>query len=129
MYKKAFSLLELIFAIIVISIVASFAIPKYMDIKDTALVSTVKRDIQTIITSVQTYYLTNKNISKITDAVNINKSNWIIEDKKVSDKNTCLYIELKLDDNPKINLVVDETKDGICKKYIAENVASISYDL
>ena len=32
--KSAFSLLELIFAIVILGIVASFAIPKYIDIPD-----------------------------------------------------------------------------------------------
>ena len=32
--KSAFSLLELIFAIVILGIVASFAVPKYMDYAD-----------------------------------------------------------------------------------------------
>jgi len=43
--KNAFSLLELIFAIVVIGIISSFAIPKYLDTKNSAVVSTIKRDI------------------------------------------------------------------------------------
>ena len=43
--KFAFSLLELIFVIVVLGIIASFAIPKFIDTKDSALVSTIKRDI------------------------------------------------------------------------------------
>lgn len=67
--KKAFSLLELIFAIVVIGIIASFAIPKYIDTRDSALASTIKRDLITVITSVQSYYLINNKIEKISDAV------------------------------------------------------------
>lgn len=128
--KNAFSLLELIFAIIVISIVASFAIPKYLDTKDTAIVSTIKRDISSIVSSVQTYYLTKGNISKFSDAININPSNWIIEDKKLSDKSACLSLELKLETNPKkIKLEVDTNKDGICEKFRKHNILSNTYEL
>ena len=45
--KSAFSLLELIFAIVILGIIASFAVPKLMDTKDSALISTIKRDINT----------------------------------------------------------------------------------
>ncbi len=74
--KKAFSLLELIFAIVVIGIIASFAIPKYMNTRDSALASTIQRDIVTASTSIQSYYLVNRNINKISDAVTLNKVNW-----------------------------------------------------
>ena len=58
--KSAFSLLELIFAIVILGIVASFAIPKYIDTKDSALVSTIKRDLNTAVSSLQSYYLLNQ---------------------------------------------------------------------
>ena len=80
--KSAFSLLELIFAIVVLGIVASFAIPKYIDTKDTALVSTIKRDINTAISSIQGYYLLNQKIDKISDALSLNDTNWIITDMR-----------------------------------------------
>ena len=67
--KSAFSLLELIFAIVILGIVASFAIPKYIDTKDSALVSTIKRDINTAVSSIQSYYLLNQKIDKISDAM------------------------------------------------------------
>ena len=82
--KKAFSLLELIFAIVVLGVISSFAIPKYLDTKDSAVVSTIKRDISTITTSVQTYYLINRKIDKISDALSINESNWQVEDTKLT---------------------------------------------
>ena len=74
--KKGFSLLELIFAIVVIGIIASFAIPKYLDTRDEAVASTIQRDLATATTSIQTYYLTNRSISDITEAVQLNTNNW-----------------------------------------------------
>jgi general secretion pathway protein G len=72
--KSAFSLLELIFAIVILGIVASFAIPKFLDTKDTALVSTLKRDVNTAINSIQSYYLLNQKIDNISDAMTINNT-------------------------------------------------------
>ena len=87
--KNAFSLLELIFAIVILGIVASFAVPKYLDTKDSALVSTIKRDVSTAVSSIQSYYLLNQKIEKIDDAINLNETNWTKTDTKITDKNSC----------------------------------------
>ena len=47
--KKAFSLIELIFVIVVIGIIASVAIPKLTNIKTFASASVVKQDLNTIV--------------------------------------------------------------------------------
>ncbi len=44
-----------------------FAAPKLMDTKDSALVSTLKRDVNTAINSIQSYYLLNQKIEDIKD--------------------------------------------------------------
>ena len=88
--KSAFSLLELIFAIVILGIVASFAIPKYIDTKDSALVSTIKRDLNTAVSSLQSYYLLNQKIEKISDVLTINDTNWTVSDTIISDKNSCV---------------------------------------
>lgn len=126
--KSAFSLLELIFAIVVLGIVASFAIPKYID---TALVSTIKRDINTAISSIQGYYLLNQKIDKISDALSLNDTNWIITDTKLTDKNSCLSLEVKTTGSTKsLELIVDTTKTTtICKKIIDAKIVSASYEL
>lgn len=67
--KSAFSLLELIFAIVILGIIVAFAVPRFMDTKDSALVSTIKRDINTAINSIQSYYLLNQKIDKISDSI------------------------------------------------------------
>ncbi len=41
--KRAFSLIEIIFVIVILGIIVSFAAPKLMDTKDSALVSTLKK--------------------------------------------------------------------------------------
>ena len=129
--KSAFSLLELIFAIVILGIVASFAIPKYIDTKDTALVSTIKRDINTAISSIQSYYLLNQKIDKISDTLTINDTNWTVTDTKLTDKNSCLSLEVKTTGVLKsLELVVDTTKTtGICKKISDARIVTTSYEL
>ena len=130
--KSAFSLLELIFAIVILGIVASFAIPKYIDTKDTALVSTIKRDINTAISSIQSYYLLNQKIDKISDTLTINDTNWTVTDTKLTDKNSCLSLEIKTSDNDvkTIELAVDTTKTTtICKKIQDSGLITTSYEL
>ena len=82
MMKKAFTLLELIFVIVVLGILASVAIPKLMTTTNSAKVSSLKQDIRTVTSSVQSYYITNGSMAKISDAVMLNSSLWTINDKK-----------------------------------------------
>ena len=130
--KSAFSLLELIFAIVILGIIASFAVPKYLETKDTALIATLKRDVNTVVSSIQSYYLLNQNIEKISDALVINNTNWVIEDTKMRDKHSCVSIEIKSsNENIKyIELVIDDSKDStICKKIRESNLVNNSYEL
>lgn len=130
--KPAFSLLEIIFVIVIFGIVASFAVPKFMDTKDSAQVTTIKRDINTAINSIQSYYLLNQKIDKISDTMTISSDNWLIEDLKISDKNSCLSLEIKTVTSglKTIELVVDTKKEtSICKKIIDSGVVSKTYQL
>jgi general secretion pathway protein G len=130
--KSAFSLLELIFAIVILGIVASFAVPKYLDTKDSALVSTIKRDISTATSSIQSYYLLNQKIDKISDAITLNDTNWTTTDTKITDKNSCLSLEIvTADDGAKtLELDVDDTKDSnICVKIRDAGLATTTYSL
>ena len=76
--KKAFSLIELIFIISVLGIIAAVAVPKLLDSRSSAVVTTIKQDIVTITTSIQSYYMLNSGIEKITDSVNINPNMKLI---------------------------------------------------
>ncbi|MGM0518358.1 MAG: prepilin-type N-terminal cleavage/methylation domain-containing protein [Campylobacterota bacterium] len=119
--NKAFSLIELIFAILIIGIISSFAIPKFVNSKDTAVATTIKRDIVTATSSVQSYVLTQGDITKLTDALNINSSNWKIEDLKATfedSSSTCVKMEVvKSMGDITFEIDIDESNSGnICKK-------------
>ncbi|MGJ0364248.1 prepilin-type N-terminal cleavage/methylation domain-containing protein [Arcobacter cryaerophilus gv. pseudocryaerophilus] len=129
--KRAFSLIEIIFVIVILGIIVSFAAPKLMDTKDNALVSTLKRDVNTAINSIQSYYLLNQKIEDIKDAINIGDTNWDIEKLKMSDKNSCIKLEIKKNQNVvSIDLQVDSAKDTtICKKIRDSGLVSKVYEV
>jgi len=122
--KKAFSLLELIFAIIIIGIIASYAIPKYKDTRDSALSSTINRDYITAKTSIQNYSLINGTVTKISDAVNVSNKNWTIEDKKITFKENskdCLVLEIKIKNNElMLEVIIDNSIGDICNKLVTD---------
>lgn len=132
--KKGFSLLELIFAIVVIGIIASFAIPKYLDTRDSAMASTIKRDIASATTSIQSYHLVNGKIDKISDAITLNATHWTITDSKISfkeDSKDCVTLEVKDNSGTKtLDLVVDSSiTSGICKILNDDGIKTNSLEL
>lgn len=130
--KKAFSLLEMIFAIVIIGIIASFAVPKFLDTRDSAVVSTIKRDVSSVISAVQSYHLINGDISKLSDAIDLNTTNWSVTDSKAIFKdgsNDCVTVELKLEDSNTLDITIASDAGDICTKLISKGVKTVSYNL
>ena len=123
--KKAFSLIELIFIIAVIAIISSIAIPKLTNLNNKATVSSIKQDINTIITSVNSYYLVNGSITKISDTVNLDSSIWTISDNELKYK-SCITITLN---SSNLVLNIDKTSSDICKKLNDNGVKNTTYSL
>jgi len=126
---KAFSLIELIFAIVIIGIISTVAIPKLMSFSSKASVSTIKNDTNAILSSIQSYYIINKKIDKITDSININNSVWDIKDKTVKYKENdkdCITITVS---GAKLDIVIDETVGKICKELKNQGIVSETFDL
>ncbi len=128
-FKKGFSLVELIFVISILGIIAALAIPKLLDSRSGAIVSTIKQDVSTISTAIQSHYMINNEINKITDSVNVNTQNWIVADKKLQynkDDKNCITIEVSGN-----TLKVDIFKESseLCLKIYDSGVRSVSYDL
>ena len=127
-YKKAFSLIELIFVIAVLAIISSIAIPKLMNLNSKANISVIKQDINTIISSVQSYYLANEKIDKISDAINLNSKIWNITDKEVKyieNSKDCIKITLTTND---ITLNIDSSAGNICNKLANEGILNTIYN-
>lgn len=127
--KSAFSLIELIFVIAVIAIIAAVAVPKLMDSKSNALITSIKQDIATITNSIQSHHMLNNGIEKISDAVTLNKSRWDIENKKVLfkvDEKPCITIEV---DSTKLTVVIDKASSEFCNKMAENGIENQSFDL
>ena len=127
--KKGFSIIELIFVIAVLGIIAAVAVPKLMDTRSSAIVTTIKQDISTITTSIQSYYMIHGKIDKISDSVNINTSTWKVDEKKVdfiSEDTIC--ISLSIDSN-KLHVKINNDSSTVCKKLYESGVRDISYAL
>jgi len=121
--------------IVVMGIIASVALPKLMNTRDNAIISSLKQDVATITTSIQSYYLVKGKIDKISDAVNFNTSTWKTgsSDNEIlysEDSTTCITIKV-VDSN--LSIIDDGTASGvdgsICKKLLDDGVVSSSYKL
>ena len=132
MNKKAFSLIELIFVISILGIIASVAVPKLMDSRSGAIVTTIKQDITTISTAIESYYMLNNGISKIENSVHINKTVWKVSDKKIeylTDDNTNLCLSLAVTNNKLVLNIDENSQNKICQKLLSSGVVDFSHDL
>lgn len=132
--KKGFSVLEIIFAIVILGVIASIAVPKLMSSKNDASLSSIKQDIRTVTTSVQSYYIVNGSIDKISDAVTLNSSTWNIADKKlefVEEDVVCVTIEVTSEDDiTTLNITINPDHTGnICSSLKNDGFSSQTYDL
>jgi len=128
-FKKGFSIIELIFVIAVLGIIAAVAVPKLMDARSSAIVSTIKQDISTITTSVQSYYMLNNEIDNISDSVNINESTWIVANKEVSfssEGELCIVITLL---DTELTLDINEETSDVCEKLFDSGIKDVTYKL
>lgn len=129
--KAAFSLLELIFAIVIIGVIASVAIPKFMDTKADAEAATIKQDINTIVTSVRSYVMVGNSVTTFDKVLTLNKNSWENTDTATTtykDGDTaCVTITLsatQLD----VNISADNS-GTVCTKIKSLGVESASYEL
>ncbi|WP_375723113.1 prepilin-type N-terminal cleavage/methylation domain-containing protein [Arcobacter sp. KX21116] len=127
---KAFSLLELIFAIVIIGIISTVAVPKLLDTKDNAEAAIVQKDIATIISSVRAYYMVNNKLDDFKEALTLNPNTWNIEGTTAiykDDNSSCVSVNIE---NKKLSVIInDENSGSVCEKIIASGISSSEYDL
>jgi len=73
--KKGFTMIELIFVIVILGILAAVAIPKLAATRDDAKLAAVKTDIGTFMNAVPAWYQGQKD-ARIAEAVNIDTNQW-----------------------------------------------------
>lgn len=128
-YKKAFSLLEMVFAVVIIGIIASVAMPKLFNTKNDALVATIKQDVVTVSSAIQGQYMLNKKVEKISDVVSLNNSIWEIEDTSIIFKekdSECIKIELN---DYELEVNINEDVGTICTKLYEKGIVNTTYSL
>ena len=129
MQKKTFSLIELIFMIVVMGIIASVALPKLMNTKNSAVVSSLKQDIATVASSVQSYYMQHGKIDKISDTVSLNSTAWKIEDKELKYfENESICVHIMISDNT-LDVIINKDTGAVCKALYNDGIATTSYTL
>lgn len=107
--KKAFSMIELVFIIVIIGIISAIAIPKLSMTRSDAQYIVVQSDIQTILSAIQTAsFAQDLNTSKlngelIMEIAGLNLVRWIAvsngvrlaKDGKIDGANNCVIIDFK----------------------------------
>ncbi|RXJ85270.1 type II secretion system protein [Arcobacter sp. CECT 8985] len=129
--KQAFSLLELVFVLVILALIGSYAIPKFMNTRDAALITTVKRDVTTILSSIQSQYLLDGKIEDISDSIKINSSSWYFENNSIiykTNNSNCITIYVDRASH-KLKLNINETNDNICSKLKKAGIENSSIDL
>jgi general secretion pathway protein G len=127
--KQAFSLLEMVFAVVIIGIIASVAMPKLFNTKNDALVATIKQDVVTVTSAIQGQYMLNKKVEKISDVVSLNNSIWEIEEMKIVFKEKdeqCIKIELN---DYELEVNINEDVGTICAKLYEKGIVNTTYSL
>lgn len=102
--KKAFTMLELVFILVILGILAAIAIPKISASRDDAKLVALKSDISTLKSSFPAYFLS-QGQGTFSDAITLSESNWNLGDYTISTKleassgGSCISAELLSNSN------------------------------
>jgi len=133
--KKAFTMIEIVFVIVIIALLASVGIRKFIISKDEAKASTIAKDVVTIRDSIMTYYYANDDsLSKISKVVQYNKNNWNDTNptKLVFEAHSkeCVSIAIvKSGHSENLEINIDENLGGLCDRVKNIGVADFKYEL
>lgn len=133
--KKGFTMIELIFVIVILGILASVAIPRLASTRQDAEISSAIANLRTLQSDVSGYYVTNgsfaesfKTMSNVPIAAEMPlDTDYIVAYLKVGGDNTCITVGLRGEDktddffNPAAMLLTpnNASTDPICQAVLA----------
>ncbi len=132
--RNAWTLIELIFVIVVIGVLTSFALPKFNDTKEYATANSIKQDIGAISRAIQSYYMIKGDINDIADATSFNDTLWTKDsaglrlDYTVSGA-SCASIEVDKSNPVSLVVSVDGSSHKVCQKLVELGVRSSTQEL
>ncbi|TLD82699.1 type II secretion system protein [Helicobacter sp. MIT 11-5569] len=97
--KKAFTMLELVFILVILGILAAVAIPKISASRDDAKLVALKSDINTLKTAFPAYFLA-QGEGTFLSAITLSSANWTLSDYSIqsklqdSNQNPCISAKL-----------------------------------
>lgn len=105
MNRLAFTMIELIFVIVILGILAAVAIPKLAATRDDAKVSVKIQDVTTIINELGAYYTAHGTFGKIAEMTNVKVVGADLSDASAIDLNTSSAVYL------------DDGSGGLCVEF------------
>jgi general secretion pathway protein G len=132
--RKSWTLIELIFVIVVIGVLTSFALPKFNDTREYATANSIKQDIGAISRAINSYYLIKGDINDISDATSFNDSLWQKDSTGlkldyVISGTSCASIEVDKSNPVSLVVSVDGSSHKVCKKLAQLGVVSSTQEL
>lgn len=88
---RAFTILELIFAIIIISVLSTIAIPKLLATKDDAVISSIKHTVSLLMSSSVEYNAIMGTIKDISDIISLDDGWSMVANTQNQDKKSYIY--------------------------------------
>lgn len=144
--RTAFTMIELVFIIVILGILASIAVPKMAASRDDARKVALTQDVGTITQAVTAYYMSQGEIKKLSDAVTTNTAVWSVVDdyrldskyKSADNSISCVTVKLLASDGnttpsntikAEIFRVVIANKDECGKLGLGEKGTGTNYPL
>ncbi|MCX2683504.1 prepilin-type N-terminal cleavage/methylation domain-containing protein [Campylobacter sp. MIT 21-1685] len=118
--KKGFTVLELVFVIIILGTLAAFALPKFGTSKDEAELSKSLNNLKTLINDINLYTLKNDSLSSLREMSNVSG----VKDEDLSHFNGVREVDFKVGDDDECIKLIFINKTDFTIMGIASNLAS-----
>lgn len=122
-YRKAFTMIELVFVIVVIGILASLAIPKLQATRDDAKVSTELSTVAARIESILNIYNA-KGTFNLNDTANLEVECFTFVDSE--ETNGTIYVDVRRKDGQLPNYCDSAEAEGIKNNLVGQHILTIA---